>query len=871
MKKTPMMQQYVSFKRQYPDKLVLFRMGDFYETFGEDAKLASKILNITLTTRDKTTDPTPLAGFPHHALDQYLPKIIEGGYCAVVVEQLEDPKLAKGVVKRGVTRIVTPGTLDGDLADSNKNPYLLAVYKDKSNLGAALVDLSTGLFKVTSSTFSQDFIESLLSSYDPCEILLSSDEENVSVQSIPVQIVDSSVLKGDLSVKRILDFYKVKSLDSLALENDKAKVNAISMVLYYIEDTQKMKPEHLDRPAMFKRDGTMVLDRATIRNLDLVQNSFTGSVKNSLIDILDQARTPMGRRMLYQWILNPLVNKKDIDKRLSIVEAFYRDNGLLASCRSLLDDINDIDRIVGRIGLNRANARDLKALQASLIRVSELTKLIKSNKQLKSAFDFSRLFDKSVSDNLGESIEMIEKAVHDSPPLSITEGGIIRSGYSGEVDELRRLSGNSKAWVKEFIAEEKEKTKIPTLKIGFNKVFGYYIEVTKAHQNKVPENYIRKQTLVNSERYITEDLKKKEEIILGAEAKLSELEYRIFQELRVSILKYIPNLKIVGSKVAELDVLSNFAFVSRNNIYVKPEIKNFAEDGGKIEILGGRHPVIEQLSEEDFVSNDVRLRIDKSRMCIITGPNMSGKSTFIRQVALIVLMAQIGCFVPADSAKITLTDRIFSRVGAADNLAQGRSTFMVEMEEAANILNNATENSLIILDEVGRGTSTYDGVSIAWALSEYLIRVIKARTLFATHYHELLELETEHPDAVKNYNVYVKENDDEVVFLRKIVEGGTDKSYGIHVGKMAGLPEMVTERASEILKTLEEKKNQSGDAVDRHKQVKKSYENEFSSSQLTMYEQFDSEVRRIVSEVELEKITPIEALNLLVDIKNRLS
>lgn len=866
-----MMRQYTGFKRQYPDKLLLFRMGDFYETFGDDAKLASKLLNITLTTRDKKSDPTPLAGFPYHALDQYLPKIIQGGHCAVVVEQLEDPKFAKGVVKRGVTRIVTPGTLDGDLADSNKNPYLMAVYKDKSNLAVALVDLSTGSFKVTSGTFSQDFVESLISSYDPSEVLLSSDEENVAVSSISVQIVDEDVLKGNQAIRRILEFYSVKSLDSLALEENKALINAISMVLFYIEDTQKMRPDHLDRPILFKRDGTMVLDRTTIRNLDLVGNSYTGSSNDSLMEVLDQTVTPMGRRLLYSWILNPLIERSAINRRLDTVESLYKDHELLSDVRALLDDINDIDRIVGRIGLNRANARDLKALQSSLETISELSLLIGKSKKLLSAFKISEQFNDTTPNNLAGLIKKIQEAIHDSPPLSITEGGIIGTGYSGEVDELRKLSGSSKAWVKEFILEEREKTGIPTLKIGFNKVFGYYIEVTKSHQNKVPESYIRKQTLVNSERYITEDLKSREEIILGAEEKLSKLEYRIFQEFREEILGFIPNLKLVGFKIAELDVLSNFAFVSKNNIYVKPTINDFGQDGGKIEITGGRHPVIEQISEEDFISNDIRLRISEHRMCLITGPNMSGKSTFIRQVALIVLMAQIGCFVPANSAQIALVDRIFSRVGASDNLAQGRSTFMVEMEEAANILNNATENSLVILDEVGRGTSTYDGVSIAWALSEYLISVIKARTLFATHYHELLELERNHPEAVKNYNVYVKENKDEVVFLRKIVEGGTDKSYGIHVAKMAGLPSVVVDRASEILKTLEKKRKGDSEAGEMTREkMKLSDKTVRVADQLTMYDQFDSEVRKILSDVELEKITPIEALNLLVEIKSRL-
>lgn len=879
-----MMQQYMGFKRQYPDKILLFRMGDFYETFGEDAKLAAKVLNITLTSRDKTNDPTPLAGFPHHALQQYLPKIISAGYCAVVVDQIEDPKLAQGVVKRGVTRVVTPGTLDGELANDSKNSYVLAISASGKRLGLALVDLSTGAFKVSEMSVSQDNVDSVINSFDPSEVLAVDGDKKFNVENLPVQLIETSLVKGNKSSSIVTEFYNAKSLDSLGLENISEGTRAIAMALLYVQDTQKMDPVHIERPTQFSLDGSMILDRATIRNLDLVANSYTGAVSSSLIEKLDNTKTRMGKRILYSWILNPLLDIKQIESRLSVVEILLNDFDLLTQLRSLLSEVSDVERIVGKIGLNRANARDLNALSYSLSKSKDVVEILSVNKGLESEFpQLGNLF--SGENSLLALIKMLDESINPNPPLTITEGNIIKDGYDAKVDEYRGVSGNSKTWVEEFIQEEKNKTGISSMKIGFNRVFGYYIEVSKAHSGKVPDTYIRKQTLVNSERYITEELKQKEDIILGAEDKLSSLEYEIFQKIRLEVIPYLEKIKLLSHEIARLDILAGFAFVSRNSTYVRPTLYERGESDGILSIKNGRHPVVEALTDDDFISNDTEISSAGRRMCVITGPNMSGKSTYIRQVALIALMAQIGCFVPADSAEISLVDRVFSRVGAADNLSQGRSTFMVEMEEAANILNNATESSLIILDEVGRGTSTYDGVSIAWSLAEYLVDHIKARTLFATHYHELLELQKNHPEFVQNYNVQVVEDleNDEVVFLRKIIEGGTDRSYGIYVAKMAGLPEQVTTRATEILEGFRSVREQSVGKNSVYSEAQSDFQPDLgpkqnfkkaksetnSELQFSFFDAAESEIRNELQKLDLENMTPIEALQKLLELKKK--
>ena len=858
IKQTPMMDQYLRFKKQYPDKIVLFRMGDFFETFGDDAKTTSKVLNITLTARDKSKNPTPLAGFPHKALNQYLPKLVKAGYNVVIVDQLEDPKLAKGIVKRGVTRIVTAGTLED--IESVKSNYIASFVKSKSDLGISLCDLSTGeVFWIYSKDISKS-IDSVLSSYEPVEILLLENESDLKFNTIPVQFLSKGLQNVKYAQEKIKEFYNISNVDSLELEGKEVSIISLAMILTHISDTQLIIPNHIKRPQRRNLTSTMILDRATIRNLELVSNSFTGDISNSLFSVIDSTSTPMGKRLLYSWILNPLISKKEIDHRLDIVKLFYENSEILNKSKEILDEINDISRIAGKIGLQRVNGRDLKALQISLENILKLKSVLSQFPQI------SKEIEKYEKD-LIEVSENIDNCIIDSPPLTILEGGIIKSSFNKEVSELRELTGDSKGWIRDFEEKEKVSTGINSLKIGFNRVFGYYIEVTKAQQENVPDRYIRKQTLVNCERYITQELKEKEDIILNSQEKLNELEYKLFNEFRESLVKYLPSIQLVSEYVSEIDILCGFADISIKREYSCPKIFEMGENEGVIDIKSGRHPIVENISQESFISNDSLLDFKTSSMSILTGPNMSGKSTYIRQVAILVLMAQIGCFVPAKEMSLSLVDRIFTRVGASDDLSRGRSTFMVEMDEAANIVNNASKYSLVVLDEVGRGTSTYDGVSIAWALAEYLANDIKCRTLFATHYHELLKLSEEIPNSVKNFNVLVEEDIEkgEVIFLRKIVQGGTDRSYGIYVAKMAGLPDKVIKRANEILESFEQEKMFSNeneiretDVFTRKNEVK---ENINTSFQFPLFTAKDSEIEKEIQSIDLDNLTPIEALN----------
>ncbi len=862
-----MMRQFLGFKRQYPDKIVLFRMGDFFETFGEDAKIASKVLNITLTKRDKKANATALAGFPHKAIDQYLPKFIEAGHCVVVVDQLEDPKLAKGIVKRGVVRIVTPGTVDGDQANAVHNSYLAAFHFSKKNVFVSLADISTGEFLLLNEGKGSGYINSVLSAYNPVEILLIEGESNENLNHLPVQFLDKGLKNIQFSEELVKDFYNLKNVEAIGLEKDSESVVPVAMILKHIEETQLMNPTHILKPKRVSLDSTMILDRATIRNLELVSNAYSGGIEGSLFSVLNRTNTRMGTRLLYSWVLNPLINKKEIDERLHVVEKFFENENVLNEVREKLDGINDIERIVGKIGLNRVNARDIKALEESLLNSIEILELAEKKLKIKEK-DLDRDF-------FNELAKKINRTFVEDPPLVITEGGIINKGFNDEVDRLRSLSGDSKEWLKEFEEKEKKETGIPSLKIGFNNVFGYYIEVTRTHFDKVPDRYIRKQTLVNSERYITEELKEREDIILNAHDNLSALEYKLFNEFRESLLPSLEKLQKLSQVIAKIDVLSNFTYVAKDLDYVKPEIFEMGENDGIIKIEKGRHPIVESLSSEDFISNDTDLSLSKGSMCILTGPNMSGKSTYIRQVATIVLMAQIGSFVPAQSASISIVDRIFTRVGASDDLSRGRSTFMVEMDEAANIINNATKYSLIVLDEVGRGTSTYDGVSIAWALAEYITNELKARTLFATHYHELLKLSEKFPDAVSNYNVLVEEDLEkgEVIFLRKIVEGGTDRSYGIYVAKMAGLPEKIIKRANEILESFEQKNmfaSKKGVREISFVTKEEKTKSKINAIQYPLFSAKDSEVEREIQKLDTDNLTPLEALKKIVEWKKKI-
>ena len=867
MNDTPMMKQFLSFKKQYPDKIVLFRMGDFFETFGEDAKIASKVLNITLTKRDKKENATLLAGFPHKAIDQYLPKFIDAGYCVVVVDQLEDPKFAKGIVKRGVTRIVTPGTVDGEEASIMRNSYLAAFYFSKKKVVVSLADITTGEFLLLKEGYEDNYVRSVLTAYNPSEILILEGQSNDLLSAFPVQFLDKRFENIKYCEEIIKDFFEINTTDSLGLERDSEGIISVAMILHYISNTQMMNPKHISKPIKVSLEKTMILDKATVRNLELTNNYYLGTMENSLFSILNNTNTRMGTRLLYGWILNPLISKKEIDERLKIVEVFFQNENLLDPVREKLEGINDIERIVGKIGLNRVNARDLKALQVSLQNSLDILDELSNPLKIK----YSELDNEFYK----ELVKKISKFIVDNPPNTISEGGIIREGYSKEVDELKSLSMNSKIWLKEFEEKERKSTGISSLKVSYNNVFGYYIEVTKSHYSKVPDRYIRKQTLVNSERFITEDLKEKEEIILNAHERLSLLELKLFNEFRETLLPNLEKIKELSKKISYIDVLSNFAYTAKQLDYVKPEISEMGENDGIIHIEKGRHPIIESFDKSSFISNNTDLSSKEGNMCILTGPNMAGKSTYIRQVATIVLMAQIGSFVPANKAEISIVDRIFTRVGASDDLSRGRSTFMVEMDEAANIINNASKYSLIVLDEVGRGTSTYDGVSIAWALAEYIIRELKARTLFATHYHELLRLAEKFPSEVKNYNVLVEEDIEkgEVIFLRKIIEGGTDRSYGIYVAKMAGLPEKIIKRANQILEGFEQnilfpQKNTIREGTFSSKEQNRIISN--AALQYPLFSAKNSVIENEIQKIDTDNLTPLEALKKIVEWKKKI-
>lgn len=880
MKETPMMKQYMDIKRQYPDKILLFRMGDFFETFGKDAEIASKVLNITLTTRDKNTDPTPLAGFPHHALNQYLPKFIKAGYSVVIADQLEDPKLAKGIVKRGVVRIVTPGTLDDEEYLNHRKQRIMSIFRSKRRLGFSVVDVNNGELFVFSMPDTLNSIKLALTTFHPAEIIILNTEKNLFVGDYPIQLVDALKIKG-LENKLVTKFYKVNSLHSFGIGKTDDIIGALAILITYLQEVQKTSLDYISVPKKYSFDNSMILDETTVKNLDLVPE-VSINPESSLFSVLDNTKTRMGRRLLYEWVLKPLINIDDINNRLKVVDVFYTNMDLLLEIREHLDKFVDVDRLIGQIGLSRVFPRGLVNLKSSLQQAKEIFQVLEHSEENKYIFEQNfdiTIFDDNVKNNLSKLIQIIDETLVDNPPLNLNDGGFIKKGYNSEIDELRDLSTNSKKWLEEFQEKEKARTGISSLKVGFNKVFGYYIEVTKTHKDKVPADYIRKQTLVNSERYITEALKEQEQIILTAHEKLIQRELEEFEKLRIRVKPFVENLKKLSSDIARLDVLSNFAFLSYERGYVKPTLYDFGEKDGLIHIENSRHPVVERFVEDVFIPNDININSKDRLLNIITGPNMSGKSTYIRQVAVVVLMAQIGCFVPASKANISLVDRIFTRVGASDDLSRGRSTFMMEMEEAANILNNATRYSLIILDEIGRGTSTYDGVSIAYAIAEYILQNIKARTLFATHYHELMVLADRFKGKAINLNVAVQENEEtgEVLFLRKIKEGGTNKSYGIYVANMAGLPQDVINRAKEVLASFEQG-NLFGSNDSRMMLVNSEKNNEKmilknkqEGKQLNLFNSHQTGIIKELEELDLENCTPIEAFEKLVNWKKRIT
>lgn len=878
---TPLMRQYHNIKEEHPGSVLLFRVGDFYETFDDDAKLVSRELGITLTKRNNGGDQTPLAGFPYHALDTYLPKLVKKGHRVAVCEQVEDPSEAKSsgrkIVKREVTEITTPGvTLSEKLLEHKRNNYAAAVYWSGNTAGVAFADVSTGEFSL--SQVSKEQVEDLLQSVGPAELLLAQKFKNKipeELEDYNVTFIDEWVYEGDYGYGLLTDHFETHSLKGFGVENLKVAQVAAGALMHYIQETQKASLGHIRRLQKFENQEFMSLDGSTKRNLELITSIQEGGTEGTLISILDQTKTAMGGRLLRKWIMRPLKKLKPIHQRLNAVEALNVNHEVRENLREELDQVGDLERLISRICVGRANARDLMQLKMSLAQVPRIK------------MQFNQLEEPLLQDIskrlklLIEVQERIEKAIQEDPPASLRDGGIFRDGFNDELDELRDVARNGKEYIAKIKKELAEETGISSLKIGYNKVFGYYIEVTNTHKDKVPEHFIRKQTLVNSERYITPELKEVEEKILSSEERSKTLEYDLFEELRLYVAEFAEDVQQVAQALAQLDCLQSFSEIAFRNNYCKPTIA----DDQVIDITKGRHPVVEKTLPpgDPFIPNDIHLENEGEQILIITGPNMAGKSIILRQTGLIVLLAQVGCFVPAEEAHIGLVDKIFTRVGASDNLAAGESTFLVEMNEAANILNNATRNSLILLDEVGRGTSTFDGLSIAWSLAEYLHNQpsVAAKTLFATHYHELNELENMY-EHVKNYNVQVKEHDGKVVFLRKLVPGGTDHSYGIQVADMAGLPSIVIERAKEILKNLE---SHSLDITDSNgtlaegakkkqaavKKAAKELDKQEQITQPSLFQtQLDPSIEMLIDKLEAcdpNRMTPIESLMLVSELK----
>ncbi|SPD73452.1 DNA mismatch repair protein MutS [uncultured Desulfobacterium sp.] len=851
---TPMLRQYMGIKGEYPDAILFFRMGDFYEMFFDDARTASQVLGITLTARGTLNgEKVPMCGIPHHASKSYVARLVESGWKVAICDQLEDPRASKGIVKRDVVRVVTPGSIiDEDALDDKNNLFMAAISANNEKYGLAHVDLSTGEFRVTELATQGEFLDEL-SRIAPAEILIPEDEHLSRLKGLAEYRLE--ILKRDsfdpMRAEALLkDQLGVRSLVGFGCQDMDQGVIAAGALVYYLKETQKGSPEHIKEIVSYHTGDFMFLDGPTCAHLELLKTMRRQSEKGSLFHILDRTVTPMGSRLLKNWIVYPLINVEKIRARLGAVSCLRDDPMLRDELREGLKEIYDLERLRGRIALARANARDLIALKSSINRLPLVKRLLIDSTS-------SLLSEKAAKmDTLDDIAGLIEEAIHDDPPVSIKEGGIIKEGYNQDLDDLIALSRDGKSWITDFGLAEQKRTGISSLKVGYNRVFGYYIEISNANLHNVPSDYIRKQTLANGERFITEALKIREEQVLGAEEKRIGLELEIFNSIRGRIAHENQRIKDTARIVAEVDVFASLAESAEINNYTCPEVN----EGTDIEIVDGRHPVIElTVKEEDFVPNDIRLDSSHQQVQIITGPNMAGKSTILRQTALTVLMTQTGSFVPASRATIGIVDRIFTRVGASDDLARGHSTFMVEMNETANILRHATPKSLVILDEIGRGTSTYDGLSIAWAVAEALHdRDGKGvRTLFATHYHELTELVSTKP-RVKNFNIAVREWNNQVIFLRKLLPGGTSRSYGIQVARIAGLPETVLKRAKEILDNLE------GIGLDgrgsRCSQHPLQQKHEGGMVQLNLFEPEEKRISDWISGLALETMTPIEAL-----------
>ena len=862
---SPMMQSYLEKKQEYQDCILFYRLGDFYEMFYDDAILASRELEITLTGRAcGTEEKAPMCGVPYHAVDTYLSRLIAKGHKVAICEQLEDPKQAKGIVKRDVIRVVTPGTvIEKNMLEDKKNNYIMSIFKKGIHYGISICDVTTGDFYATEIKLSSNNFEKLLDEYArfmPSELVVNlamsdcekeltilKDRNQTFVTVRNDEIFEDNYTKIEAQYKIVDSFEKDKKID-----HQKLLISSVNGLLNYLEETQKMKLEHINKLKVYEVQKYMSLDISARRNLELTERMRDKSKKGTLMWVLDETSTSMGGRLLRRWINDPLLDIEQIRRRNTAVKELKENLMLRGDITETLQKVYDIERLAGKISYGNANGRDLISLKNSLINVPELKQILKDT----SSDLLQELYQNL--DELKEIAKLIDDAIIDEPPVSIKEGGLIKLGFNPEIDEYKNASTNGKQWIVNLEAKEKEKTGIKNLKIGYTKVFGYYIEITKSFLSQVPSDYIRKQTLTNAERFITEELKSMEDKILGAEEKAIQYEYLEFVKIRDEIAKNIERLQKTASVIANIDVLTSLATVAENNNYVCPEI----DDSGIIEIEEGRHPVVEKMLDSgSFVQNNTKLNLTDTRVAIITGPNMAGKSTYMRQVALICLMAQIGSFVPAQKAHIGVVDKIFTRVGASDDLSMGQSTFMVEMAEVANILKDATANSLVILDEIGRGTSTYDGLSIAWAVAEFIAGDIGCKTLFATHYHELVELETKIP-GIKNYSVAVKEKGEDIIFLRKIVEGGTDESYGIHVAKLAGVPNNVVKRANKILNSLEK-----GDVkIKESKEDKKQVE-----GQMDLYNLQFADIVHELDKVNLNELTPIEALNVLVKLKGKIA
>ena len=868
---TPMMQQYQSIKREYPDSILFFRMGDFYEMFNEDAAIASKVLEIALTSRNKNkANPTPMCGIPHHSSNMYIAKLIKSGKKVAICEQTEDPRFTKGLVKREVVRVVTPGTvIDDNLLDPKNHHFLASVYHGPKGWGLAALDITTGLFKVTE--LHGDNAELLLADeiekIDPKEILLpkiSTGEDGnlnwMEGRDDCLHTCEAWTFSYTEAYRRLLDHFKTGSLEGFGCEDLKLAVSAAGALIRYLQDTQKSTLEHINTITTFNVQNSMLLDHATVRSLELVQSS-NGERKNSLLDLLDLSQTPMGARRIREWILKPLIDLETISKRLSWVETFKNNLILRQNVQEQFKSMHDLERLLGRISLSACNGRDLIALKTSVSVFPRLLQLL-TQSETKAFKPFTETWD-----NLEDTHDLIESKIIDDPPFNLKEGNLIKSGCDPELDRLKAITRNGKSWIAQLETQERERTGISTLKVGFNKVYGYYIEVTKKNMGRVPNEYIRKQSLVNAERFISPKLKEYEVEITGAEEKIVELEQKLFQQVREEIATRGTRIQHMARIAGDLDGLVAFAEVAHRYNYSRPEIDNETA----LHLENGRHPLIERIvPANQFIPNNTQLDCTEHQIMILTGPNMAGKSTYLRQVALITLMAQIGSFVPADLARIGIVDRIFSRVGAQDHLLKGMSTFMVEMNETANILNNSTARSLIILDEIGRGTSTFDGISIAWSIVEYLHRNKGEggpKTLFATHYHELTDLALV-LTGVKNFNVQVKEWNDEIIFLRKIVPGGADKSYGIQVARLAGLPESVLKRAREVLFNLEKSE------FDEVGLPKISHSEEISADpstqQLILFGDSAHPAIKQLEKIEPNDLSPRQAMDALYDLKQLL-